>query len=500
MFFRNRTNTPAEECFSGVVSIEAVRLGFILARMNGLSVCTGDVGNAFLYGITKEKYYIIAGPEFGPDVHGRRLVIYKSIYGLKSSAARFHEHLSERLKLLGFLPSKADPDLWIKNCGDHYEYVARYVDDVIAFSKDPMKIMKALEETYVMKGVGIPQYYLGGDVVELDEQWHEQKIFTGFAAHTYIENSLKRLAKMCNISGFKGYSTPMRSDYHAELDETPFCEPSEISKYRSLIGCANWCITLGRFDINYAVTTLARYQMAPRKGHFEAMKRVWGYLQKYIKGCILVDVSQPAVKSTVKVTKGQNWSEIYPDAVEDIPADMPKPLGVGASLTTYVDADHARDKVTCRSMSGILMLLNNTPIHWVSKRQPTVETSTYGSEMVATRIAIDLIVEMRYKLRMLGVPIEGSALLLGDNMSVVLNTTIPSSPLKKKHLACAYHRIREAIAAKIVDYAHVVSGENMADLFTKPLDAGAFHHLLKKYLFRNPFSEHMERVTKRVRF
>jgi hypothetical protein len=76
-----------------------------------------------------------------------------------------------------------------------------------------------------------------------------------------------------------------------------------------------------------------------------------------------------------------------------------------------------------------------------------------------------------------------------------LNTTIPSSPLKKKHLACAYHRIREAIAAKIIDYAHVVSGENMADLFTKPLDPVPFHYLLKKYLFRNPFTENMERIT-----
>jgi hypothetical protein len=283
-------DTPSEECFSGVVSIEAVRLGFIMARMNGLSVCIGDAENAFLYGITKEKYYIIDGPEFGPDVHGRRLVIYKSLYGLKSSAARFHEHLSEKLKLLGFVPSKADPDLWMKKCGDHYEYVARYVDDVIAFSKDPMQIMKALEETYVMKGVGIPSYYLGGDVVQLDEQWHEQKIFTRFAAHTYIENSLKRLSTMCGISNFKDYSTPMASNYHAELDETPLCEPSEILKYRSLIGCANWYITLGRFNINYAITTLACYQMAPRKGHFEVMKQVWGYLQKYIKGSILIDV------------------------------------------------------------------------------------------------------------------------------------------------------------------------------------------------------------------
>ena len=85
------------------------------------------------------------------------------------------------------------------------------------------------------------------------------------------------------------------------------------------------------------------------------------------------------------------------------------------------------------------MLVNNTPIQWVSRRLPTVETSTYGSELVAARIAVDMIREMRYKLRMLGIPVEGSSLLLGDNMSVVVNTTIPSSPIKKKHLACAYH-------------------------------------------------------------
>jgi Reverse transcriptase (RNA-dependent DNA polymerase) len=91
--------------------MEAVRLGFILARLNGLMVCAGDVGNAFLYGKTREKVYVIAGEEFG--VHkGKRMIIDRSLYGLRSSAARFHEHLSEKLRKMGFRPSKADPDLW----------------------------------------------------------------------------------------------------------------------------------------------------------------------------------------------------------------------------------------------------------------------------------------------------------------------------------------------------------------------------------------------------
>ena len=94
----NRTDPPKEDIFSGVVSMEAVRLGFILARMNDLQVCAGDVGNAFLNGKTNEKVFIVAGPEFGPKLHGKRLIVDRSLYGLRSSAARFHEHLSVKLR------------------------------------------------------------------------------------------------------------------------------------------------------------------------------------------------------------------------------------------------------------------------------------------------------------------------------------------------------------------------------------------------------------------
>ena len=78
-------------------------------------------------------------------------------------------------------------------------------------------------------------------------------------------------------------------------------------------------------------------------------------------------------------------------------------------------------------------------MRWISKRQKTVETSTCRSELVAARIATELILEYRHNLRMLGVEIEGPALMLGDNKSVILNTSVPLSMLKKKHAACNYH-------------------------------------------------------------
>jgi hypothetical protein len=171
---------------------------------------------------------------------------------------------------------------------------------------------------------------------------------------------------------------------------------------------------------------------------------------------------------------------------EELPHDMLEPKGKPVRITVYLDADHAHDLVTRRSVTGILIFINNTPIKWICKRQKTVETSTYSSELVTARIATEAVIALRYQLRMLGVPVDGPAIMYGDNQSVVLNTTVPSSVLKKKHHACAYHRVREAIAAKIIILRHIRSTENFADLLTKPLAGETFHKLIKPYLFRNP--------------
>ncbi|MEM7375758.1 MAG: reverse transcriptase domain-containing protein, partial [Bacteroidota bacterium] len=138
----NFTSPPKEDTYSGVLGIGAVHLAFQLALLNGLQVCAADVGTAFLYGKTREKVYIVAGKEFG-NLQGQKLIIDKGLYGLRSSAARFHEHLAARIRKLGFKPSKADADLYIREVkGSHYEMIATYVDDLLIFSKDPMALIE----------------------------------------------------------------------------------------------------------------------------------------------------------------------------------------------------------------------------------------------------------------------------------------------------------------------------------------------------------------------
>jgi hypothetical protein len=216
----------------------------------------------------------------------------------------------------------------------------------------------------------------------------------------------------------------MSEGYHPEVDDSPLCTEYYSAKYRSIIGCCIWIIVLGRFEIVYATSAMSRFNMLPREGHLKAVKRILSYLKTFPKGREIIDTSYPD-HSMYPVEDHSNWMELYPDASEEIPKDLPPEKGPRVRMTVYVDADHAHDLVTRRSITGILVMLNNTPIIWISKRQKTVETSNYGSELVASRVSTDLILEIRYMLRSLGMALDGPALMLGHDVSVVLNTTVP---------------------------------------------------------------------------
>jgi hypothetical protein len=142
-----------------------------------------------------------------------------------------------------------------------------------------------------------------------------------------------------------------------------------------------------------------------------------------------------------------DWQNFYHDAAEKIPPNAPESRGNPVQMNCFVDSDHAGNRVTRRSHTGVLIFLNRAPIIWFSKAQNTVETSTFGSEFVAMRIATEIIETLRYKLRMFGIPLEGTANVFCDNQSVVTTVSVPESTLKKKHNSIAYHRVREAVAA-----------------------------------------------------
>ena len=150
-----------------------------------------------------------------------------------------------------------------------------------------MKIIDVHKEHYELKGVGIPEYYLGGNIEPMNEHWNKQGINMGFSSRTYVSNIIPKFEALFETD-LKRIKTPMAEDYHPEVDESPELSPDEASKYRSIIGSLNWIITLGRFDVHYATSILSWFSMCPQEGHRKAALRILSYLNTFPNGRIIM--------------------------------------------------------------------------------------------------------------------------------------------------------------------------------------------------------------------
>jgi hypothetical protein len=180
---------------------------------------------------------------------------------------------------------------------------------------------------------------------------------------------------------------------------------------------------------------------------------------------------------------GSSWSDFYGDEQEAIPPNAPVPLGESVQMTVFVDADHAGNLLTRRSRTGVLVYLNRSPILWYTKQQSMVETSLFGSEFCALKTAVEMIKGLRYKLRMMGVEIDGPTQVRVDNQSVVKNSSLPESTLKKKSHSIAYHYVRENVANGTIRIGYESTTTNLADCLSKPQSGAKRRELVSQILY-----------------
>ena len=242
----------------------------------------------------------------------------------------------------------------------------------------------------------------------------------------------------------------MSGDYLPELDGTDELSADDVRLFQELIGVLRWATELGRVDILFEVSILSQYQASPREGHLSQVFNIFGFLKDNPKISIHMDPTLPNIDYSVFNYNVDGFKEMYRDAVEQIPADAPIPCGVPVDITAYVDASHAANKVTRKSHTGYLIFVNRAPIQWYSKRQQTVESSAFSSEFIAMKTCVEAIRQLRYKLRMFGIPIRNDdpAHIFCDNMSVVNNCSRVESLLNKKHTSLAYHTTRWSVTAR----------------------------------------------------
>ena len=185
---------------------------------------------------------------------------------------------------------------------------------------------------------------------------------------------------------------------------------------------------------------------SPREGHLNQLFHIFAYLKLKHNSELVLDPTILDIDD--QEFPLEDWSHTpFGHAKETLPPNAPKPYGIGFIVRAFVDSDHAGDVITRRSRTGFIIFLNNSPIYWSSKKQGGIETSAFGSEFMAMKQCCEYLRGLRYKLRMMGIPVEGNCFVFGDNKSVLVNSSKPDSVLKKKSNSIAYNFVREGCAA-----------------------------------------------------
>ena len=349
---RHMTDPLASQTFASVVSRESVRIGLLLAALNDLNVLTGDLQNAYLNAPCEERLWTICGPEFGPEYQGRKALLCRALYGLKSAGAPFHNHLVSCLSHLGFSSCKADPDVWLRAFNDEkgcecYEYLLVYTDDVMVICKDPKLVLQRLNKYFKVKENSIhpPNIYLGGKLRPVTLP--SGKICWGQSASKYVQEAVRNLEDWLKKQNYKLPSrcdTPMSTSYRPELDTSEQLDAEMTNYYQSAIGVLRWAVKLGCIDITTQVSMLASQMALPRVGHFTAMLCIFAYLKCKHNSRIVFDPTTPHI--TEGTFKRHTWVNFYGDISEAIPRNAPMPKGLTVRLIAYVHADHAADRLT----------------------------------------------------------------------------------------------------------------------------------------------------------
>ena len=182
----------------------------------------------------------------------------------------------------------------------------------------------------------------------------------------------------------------------------------------------------------------------------------------------------------------------YIEGNEELPSNIPEPRGFGFVLRAKVDADHSFDTTTQQSRTGFLVYITSALVHWQSKKQNSVESSSFSSKFIAMKQCCEYLRGLRYKLIMMGIPVTGPVYTKGDNQSVLANTTVPDSALNKKSQSIAYHFVRGGVAQDEWRTAYINTHLNKADLLTRPLPNGTRRKQFVMNLLHHIFESGLE--------
>ncbi|XP_035548677.1 uncharacterized mitochondrial protein AtMg00810-like [Juglans regia] len=387
-----------------------VRCVLAIAAAKNWIIHQMDVNNAFLHGDLDEEVYMKLPPGYCPKGETRVCRLRKSLYGLKQASR--------------FVQSQADHSLFTLITATNLTIVLVYVDDILVVGNDLSQVtyFKTIISTHFKtKDLGPLKYFLGLEVAR-----SPSGIFL---------NQRKYALDILTDSGLLGSrpaSFPM--EQNLKLSDTDGDLLPDPGPYRRLVGRLIY-LTITQPDIVFAVNILSQFMHAPRVPHMTAATHVL----RYIKG-----------------TPGQS---IFFSSSNDM------------HVSAYTDSDWASCPTTRRSTTGFFITLGSSPISWRTKKQTTVARSSTEAEYRAMAVTTCELVWIQQLLHDLGISHKDPMTLYCDNQSALYIAQNPVFHERTKHIEIDCHIVRDKLRSGLFTTAHLPSSEQIADIFTKALDA-----------------------------
>lgn len=427
--------------FSPTVKMSTVRALLTIAALNDLKVKHLDVKTAFLYGDLDEEIFMDL-PEWFEDAAKDKDFIYKlkrSIYGLKQAGRQWNKKLDASLREAGFTQSEQEPCLYTKfdENGRLLVALAVFVDDIIGAAKT--------DELYEETRKFLNLFYELNDEGELN--W-----FTGIAI--YRDKEKKRfylnqrqysteMLQMFGMSDCKPCHTPV----DANLDMTKMYRTKEDDEwlrneqvpYRQVVGKLMYLMVATRGDMAYAISVVSTVLDKYSEYAWKAVKRILRY-----------------VKGTVNFGLILGASEGYSNNGDNL------------RMECYVDADWAGDKVSRKSQSGYIVMLNGSCISWKSEKQSVIAQSTTEAELISLNHGGREAIPLTRVLTDLGVTIQ-KVEVLEDNQGTIALMYNHVKNKRTKHIEVKYFWVRQQVEEERLFVTYCPTEDMLADMLTKPL-------------------------------
>jgi hypothetical protein len=309
--------------------------------------------------------------------------------------------------------------------------VSLYVDDLI-YTGNCEELFEgfidSMKKHFDMTDLGKMRYFLGVEVTQNANGIfiHQQK----YAREILSRFGMEECNMVCNpiVPGSK-----LARDENGKM--------VDATNFKQMVGCLMYLLAT-RPDLAYSVCLIARYMERPTEIHAASAKRIL----RYLKGTL-------------------NYGILY------------KKDELGSELKGWTDSDYAGDLDDRKSTSGYVFKLGSGAISWSSKKQAIVTLSTTEAEFVAAASCACQGMWLRKILQHLGHTQNECTKIYCDNSSSIKLSKNPIMHGRCKHIDVRYHFLRDLTKDGIVEMVHCNSGDQIADIFTKPLKLDSFYKL-----------------------